>query len=94
MALHTDYCTAEPYIEPEYGLRVQRVYKKVFTGSGILQLNITNVEGWKSQFGGADLQVIPLTDEFKLWADECSKCFGGMGTTLNSFNLTCRHPRC
>ncbi len=74
LALHHDYCTAEPYLEPEYGIRVQkigsayRVYKKIFTGSG-----------WKSQFGGADLQVIPLTDEFKLWADECAKLFGGMG---------------
>jgi len=73
LALNQDYCTAESFIKAEYGIRVQkvgssyRVYKKIATGSG-----------WKSQFGGADLQVIPLTDEFKLWADECSKCFGGM----------------
>jgi hypothetical protein len=31
---------------------------------------------WKSQFGGADLQVIPLADKFKLWADECATLFG------------------
>jgi len=73
VALNGDYCTAEPFIEAEYGIRVQkignsyRVYKKVHTGSG-----------WKSQFGGSDLQEIPLTDEYKLWADECSKCYGGM----------------
>ncbi len=55
-----------------HGLRVQkigphyRVYKKVFTGSG-----------WKSQFGGADLQVVPLTDEFKRWADLAALSHGG-----------------
>eukprot|EP01123_Difflugia_compressa_P001387 TRINITY_DN1159_c0_g1_i1.p1 TRINITY_DN1159_c0_g1~~TRINITY_DN1159_c0_g1_i1.p1 ORF type:complete len:281 (-),score=57.10 TRINITY_DN1159_c0_g1_i1:35-808(-) len=73
LALNQDYCTVEPYINTKEGVRVQkigpnyRVYKKVFTGSG-----------WKSQFGGADLQSIPLTDEFKIWADECAKCYGGM----------------
>jgi len=73
LALHHDYCSAESYIEPQYGIRVQkvgdsyRVFKKIFTGSG-----------WKSQFGGSDLQIIPLTPEYKFWADECAKCFGGM----------------
>jgi hypothetical protein len=73
LALNHDYCTVEPYIETKEGVRVQkigdsyRVYRKIFTGSG-----------WKSQFGGADLQEIELTDTFKLWADECSKCYGGM----------------
>jgi len=73
VALHSDYCTAEPFIDSEYGLRVQkvgkayRVYKKIYTGSG-----------WKSQFGGADLQEIELEEKYKIWADECSKCFGGL----------------
>ncbi|KAH3760333.1 synapsin II [Pelomyxa schiedti] len=73
LALHPDYCTAEHFIEAEYGIRVQkigshyRVMKKIYTGSG-----------WKSQFGGADLQEVPLTPEYKLWVDECAKCFGGM----------------
>jgi hypothetical protein len=44
LALNNDYCTAEPFIPGEFGIRVQkigrsyRVYKKVATGSG-----------WKSQ---------------------------------------------
>jgi len=73
VALHNDYCTSEKFIESDYGIRVQkvgdnyRVFKKVFTGSG-----------WKSQFGGSDLQDIPLTDTYKFWVDECAKCFGGM----------------
>ena len=66
--------------ECDYGIRIQkignhyRVYKKVFTGSG-----------WKSQFGGADLQFMELNDKFKLWADECAKCYGG--STRLSFLL-------
>lgn len=74
IAMNDLHCTAESFIEPEYGIRVQKigadnycVMKKMFTGSG-----------WKSQFGGSMLTQIELTDEYKLWADECSKCFGGM----------------
>merc|ERR1712228_458260 len=74
IALNDHHCTAESFIEPEYGIRVQKigkdnycVMKKMFTGSG-----------WKSQFGGSMLTQIELTEEYKLWADECSKCFGGM----------------
>src|SRR4051794_11665762 len=60
ISLHQDYCTAETYIPTEYGIRVQkvgdsyRVLKKVMTGSG-----------WKSQFGGGDLQHIALTEKYK-----------------------------
>lgn len=73
LALNNNYCTSEPFIDAEYGLRVQkignhyRVYKKVYTGSG-----------WKSQFGGSDLQLIEINDRYKLWVDECAKAFGGM----------------
>ena len=74
IAMNDHHCTAEPFVEPEYGIRVQKigkdnycVMKKMFTGSG-----------WKSQFGGSMLTQIELTEEFKLWADECSKLFGGM----------------
>jgi hypothetical protein len=73
LALHDDYATSEPYIPTEHGIRVQkignhyRVLKKVHTGSG-----------WKSHFGGADLQEIELNDTFKLWVDECAKLFGGL----------------
>jgi len=73
LSLHGDYCTGEQFIESEYGLRVQkvgkkyRVMKKIFTGSG-----------WKSQFGGASLVEIELTPQYKLWADECAKAFGGL----------------
>ena len=73
VAVNDDYCSAESFIEPEYGIRVQkignnyRVMRKKFTGSG-----------WKSQFGGAFLECIDLTPKYKWWADACSQLFGGM----------------
>lgn len=73
VALNNLYCQAEPFITVSCGIRVQkigssyRVYKKLMSGSN-----------WKSHFGGSRLIMEPLTDEYKLWADECSKLFGGM----------------
>jgi hypothetical protein len=73
VALNNNYCTGEPFIDIQYGIRVQkigdsyRVFKKEMTGGG-----------WKSQFGGSTLKEIELTKKYKLWADECSKLFGGM----------------
>jgi len=73
IALNNDYATSEPFIDVEYGIRVQRVcgttrvYKKQMTGSS-----------WKSQFGGSDLQEIPVTDYYKLWADACESIYGGL----------------
>jgi len=74
ISLHNEYCTVEPFIDVDYGLRIQKIgashyraFKKTFTGSG-----------WKSQFGGAGLSEIPMTDEYKLWVDECAKVLGGL----------------
>lgn len=74
LALHTqDYATVEPFIEADYGLRIQKIgncyhaFRKDFTGSG-----------WKSQFGGSSLREVEMEPKWKLWADECSKVFGGL----------------
>jgi hypothetical protein len=73
IALHQDYCTAEPFWENDYGVRIQKIgnhyraIKRDSTGSS-----------WKSTFGAAMSSEIEMTDEFKLWADECAKCFGGL----------------
>ena len=59
--------------------KVDNVYcvmKKYFTGSG-----------WKSHFGGSMLVQDKLTDEYKLWVDECSKLFGGLDMNLFFFFL-------
>jgi hypothetical protein len=41
LALNKDYCTAEPYIEIDYGMRIEKIgddyraHKKLFHGSGL-----------------------------------------------------------
>eukprot|EP00475_Leptophrys_vorax_P024293 TRINITY_DN33511_c0_g2_i1.p1 TRINITY_DN33511_c0_g2~~TRINITY_DN33511_c0_g2_i1.p1 ORF type:complete len:330 (-),score=86.12 TRINITY_DN33511_c0_g2_i1:172-1161(-) len=73
ITLHQDYCTAEPFWENDYGVRIQKIgnnyraIKRDPSGSS-----------WKSTFGAAVSSEIEMTDEFKRWADECSKCFGGI----------------
>lgn len=73
VALHKDYSTAEPYVEGEYDLRIQKIgkhyraYKRI-SASG----------NWKTNTGTSLLESIPVTAQYKMWADECSKMFGGL----------------
>lgn len=72
LALHKDYVTAEPFIpDRECDLRIQkigdhyRVYKRVSSN-------------WKGNVGSSVIEEIPVTDTYKMWAEECGKLFGGM----------------
>ncbi|KAH3761985.1 synapsin II [Pelomyxa schiedti] len=72
LELHKDYVTAEPFIEGRlYDLRIQkigthlRVYKRINPN-------------WKGNVGSSILEEIPVTDQYRLWAEECGKLFGGM----------------
>jgi glutathione synthase/RimK-type ligase-like ATP-grasp enzyme len=73
VALHGDYSTTEPFLQGEFDLRIQkigdqyRVFKR--TGSG------TN---WKTNTGSSVLEELDVTPKYKLWADECSRMFGGL----------------
>ena len=50
LALHDEYCTGEPFVEAEYGVRIQKI------GSHYRALKKTPTSGnWKSQFGACDL---------------------------------------
>ena len=50
LALHDEYCTGEPFVEAEYGVRIQKI------GSHYRALKKTPTGGnWKSQFGACDL---------------------------------------
>jgi hypothetical protein len=73
IATSHDYCTAEPYIEGAYDLRIQKVgpYYKVFRRTAMSG-------NWKTNTGTAMLEKIDLLPRYKFWADECAKCFGGM----------------
>jgi len=71
LAIHDDYCTAEPFIEGEYDLRIQkignhyRVYKRIGFG-----------HSWKTNVGSAVLEEIPLTVQYKTWVDTVASVSG------------------
>jgi hypothetical protein len=77
LSLSKFYVSAEPFIDSEYEFRIQkigdnyRMIKKDFTGVR-----------WNTHFGGAFFQdagvEAEVEDKYKVWADECAKCFGGM----------------
>ncbi|PRP80621.1 synapsin II [Planoprotostelium fungivorum] len=69
IALHPDYCTTEPFINSAYDVRIQKIgdHYRAYRRTG---------SGWK---GGVNaLEDTPVTETYKMWADECSKLFGGM----------------
>jgi len=72
LALHEDYCTAEQFISASYDLRIQKI------GNHYRVYRRTSCVGWKSNVGTAILEDVPVTEQYKLWVDECSKLFGGM----------------
>jgi len=73
VALHQDYCTAEPFIEGEYDLRIQKI------GGSIRAFKRISVSGnWKTNTGTSMVEVIPLTPQHKLWVEESAKMFGGL----------------
>ncbi|KAK3237488.1 hypothetical protein CYMTET_52442 [Cymbomonas tetramitiformis] len=67
------YCTAEPYIEGSYDLRIQKL------GDTIRTFKRTGVSGaWKTNTGTSMCEEIPTTERYTIWATEASKMFGGL----------------
>jgi len=75
IALNDTYSTVEPFINVEYGIRVQkigthvRIFKKNMSGSS-----------WKSQFGGSSLEEMEIKDEtllkkYRQWVEVCASEF-------------------
>eukprot|EP00947_MAST-08B_sp_MAST-8B-sp1_P000919 g919.t1 len=68
-----DYCTAEPFVEGEYDLRIQKI------GTHVRAFKRISLSGaWKTNTGSAHLEQIEVTDKYRRWADEASKIFGGL----------------
>jgi len=73
VALTSCYCTAEPFVEGEYDLRIQKI------GNTYRAFKRIGLSGsWKTNTGCAILEPIELTPQYKMWVDECSTTFGGL----------------
>jgi len=71
LAMFREYVTLEPFVPNVGDVRIQkigdhiRVYKRV-------------AENWKGNVGESVLTDLAVTDQYKLWADEASKMWGGL----------------
>lgn len=71
MAMYSDYITTEPFVPNVGDVRIQRVGDQVRAYRRV-------TAGWKGNVGEAEVEDIPVTPLYQLWADECSKIFGGL----------------
>jgi len=72
IALNNDYVTLEEYVSDRvYDLRIQKI------GTHLRAYKRTS-SYWKGNVGTSIIEEIDVTDQFKLWAHEAGKLFGGM----------------
>ena len=65
------YVTAEPFVDAEYDLRIQRI------GGCIRAYERRSVSGaWKTNTGGSEVVEVTVTDEFRQWAEAAAVMFG------------------
>lgn len=68
------YCTGEPFVNGAFDVRIQKIGDTHYRA-----YSRTTMSGnWKTNTGCAVVEDIPVTDQYKLWADEASKLFGGL----------------
>lgn len=67
------YCTAEPYHEGAFDLRIQKIGKH-YRAYKRMSLSGT----WKTNTQSSHLEEVEVTPEYKRWADEASAIFGGL----------------
>jgi len=73
LALHQDYYTTEPFIQNiDYEFRVQKI------GEHYRAFKRNSDTSWKRNWGNLQFEDHPMKNEYKIWADECAKIFGGL----------------
>jgi len=72
IALHGDYITAEPFIEWDYDIRVQKI------GNNYRAFRRVS-SNWKGNMGNASVnEDMPISEEFQTWINAASQIFGGL----------------
>jgi len=72
VALHGDYITAEPFIEWDYDMRIQKIgpHYRAFRRVS---------SNWKGNVGNESMvEDMEMTERYKQMVDECAKLFGGL----------------
>jgi len=73
LAMTNTYCTAEPFIEGEFDLRIQKI------GNHIRAFKRTCMSGdWKTNTGTSIVEELEVTPKYRRWAEEAGKMFGGL----------------
>lgn len=73
LAVTPKYCFAEPFVEGKYDLRIQKI------GSHYRAFKRVSISGtWKTNTQSSHAEPVELTPEYKFWADEAAKMFGGL----------------
>lgn len=73
LALTNFYMTAEPFINGNYDLRIQKI------GNHYRAFRRTSISGaWKTNTGSSYLEEIEVTTKYQRWIDEASQIFGGL----------------
>lgn len=72
--MSSEYCTAEPFIDGEFDLRIQKI------GPHYRAYRRISMSGdWKTNTGTSHIEDIePVPPNYRRWADEASRLFGGM----------------
>jgi len=71
LALDKQYYTTEPFVTFDYEYRVQKI------GSHYRAFKRFSRDSWKQE-GDMYYEDMEVTDQFRMWADECSQLFGGL----------------
>jgi len=72
LALGNDYYTTEPLIDKDYEYRIQKI------GQDFRCFRRNSSTCWKGNWGNLTFEDHPVEDSHKLWANNCSKMFGGL----------------
>jgi len=73
LAVAGQYVTAEPFLEGEYDLRIQKIgpHYRAYRRTGL-------GGGWKTNAGAAHVEDVEVTDDYRRWADAAAELFGGL----------------